>query len=249
MQAAIAILGVLAVVVVVRKNDLDKLQTLERDKQVAAANARAEEAILGQRQLAVSGEELTNSNLRLGISLEEERVKRLGVEQRLADLRELSALADQAEAGSRPAYEKLLEMSRSASYLRDRATERVTFINRKLAFYEQPPGVVLALDLSATIDGRSVRIAAFPTAQLFKFLEDEAITENTRFSVINDICTKPENEIAREALAMLKSSRYLPAVAATCTILRRTFTKDIPFMDVVQWQEFLQRRFQTSKTP
>jgi hypothetical protein len=208
MQGAIAILGVLAVVVAVRKSDLDKLQTLERDKQVATANARAEEAILGQRQLAVTGEELKNSNLKLGIALEEERVNRIAVEQRLTDLRELSALADHAEAGSRPAYEKLVEISKGQSDLREQATERVTFIHRKLAFYEQPPGVVLAL-------------------------------ENTRFSVINDICSKPHNEIAGEALALLKNSRYLPAVAATCTILRRTFTKDIPFMEVGQWERFL----------
>jgi len=121
----------------------------------------------------------------------------------------------------------------------DRAEERVQYIMRELAFYEQPPGIVLALDLSANLNGKWVRLSEFPTSSLFRALQDETITNNTRFSLINDISKKPAVEVDAEALKTLRMSRYLPTIAATTTILRRLHHNAVPFMDKAGWVAYL----------
>jgi hypothetical protein len=121
----------------------------------------------------------------------------------------------------------------------ERAGERVKYIMRELAYYEQPPGIVLALELSANVNGKQVRLSEFPTRDLFKALQDESITNNTRFSLINDISKKPAAEVDRQALETLRTSHYLPAIAATTTILRRLHNNAVPFMEKTGWIAYL----------
>jgi hypothetical protein len=186
--------------------------------QVAQASKDATTAKLEQRR--IEGE-----NLKLAKSIEGERTQRVALEKTLQEFKLVSQLSDEALAGSSDSYDRLVERSHEKSEIGQRAGERVKYITRELAYYEQVPGLVLALDLSVPVNGKQVRILEAPTPELFRFLKEETITNNTRFSVINDISKKPVAEVDKNALETLRTSHYLPAIAATTTILRRLHDK------------------------
>jgi hypothetical protein len=173
--------------------------------------------------------------------LEDERTKRVEVEKNLQNFKTLTQLSEEALAGSRPSYTRLTRIVQEKSDLSERAQERITYIQRELAYYEQPPGLVLAPEFSATIDEQKVRLVEFPTEQLFVYLQDESITNISRFSLIKDICQKPIAEVNKHSLEMLRNSQYLPVVAATTTILRRLHNKALPFLDIDGWIAYLER--------
>ena len=181
-------------------------------------------------------------NLNLSKRIGQEQDRRIEVERTLQAFKTLTQYSEEATAGSFSSYKKLQQLARPHTELGQRAQERIKLIQRELAYYEQPPGIVLALELSATVQGTKVRLNTLPTPNLFKLLQDETITNNTRFSLMNDICTKPLNELDQGALKLLKNSQYLPALAATTSILRRLHGKAVPFLDIVGWQTYLVHR-------
>jgi hypothetical protein len=200
--------------------------------------AEADEKIAGlNKETQVLG--LENSKLILRV--EHERDKRVEVEKTLQAFKTLTQFSEEALAGSRASYNRLIELASEKSELGERARERVKYIQKELAYYEQPPGIVLAGQISKTINGQQVRLVEFPTPLLFNTLEDESITNITRFSLINDICQKPLAEVNKYALEMLKTAQYLPAVAATTSILRRLNNKALPFLDIDGWIAYLSR--------
>jgi hypothetical protein len=172
--------------------------------------------------------------------IEDERSKRVAMETTLQAFKTLTQLSDEALLGSRDSYVSLLALASEHSEISERAGERIKYIQRELAYYEQPPGIVLALELSATVSGKRVRIIELPTANLFKMLEDETITNTTRFSLINDICQKPIREVDECSREVLAKSKYLPAIAATTTILRRLHKQAGPFLDMTGWLTYLE---------
>jgi hypothetical protein len=194
--------------------------------------AQTAAAILEQKRIDAE-------NLKLAATIEGERRRRVELEKTLQDFKIVAQLSDEALAGSSTSYDRLVERSREKSEMGERAGERVKYIVRELAYYEQPPGIVLALELSSNVNGKWVRLSEFPARNLFKALKDETITNNTRFSLINDISKKPAVEVDSEALETLRTSHYLPAIAATTTILRRLHHNAVPFMDKAGWIAYL----------
>jgi hypothetical protein len=155
--------------------------------------------------------------------------------------KKVTELSEEALAGSRDSYEKLAVLGREPSELGARALARLKYIESELAYYEQPPGAVLATDLSITPDGgKPVRLVEYPTCSLILALEEKDISNTTRFSVMNDICRKPVAEVDAGAMGLLQHARYLPAVAATTSILRRLHGHERPFMDSNGWIAYLQ---------
>jgi hypothetical protein len=208
-------------------------------EKAASASNNAAAAALKEKVIEAHEETIRQDNLRLQLAVEGERKKRQEVETALQALKTVTQLSDEALSGSRPSFERLVRLSHGPSDLQERAAERVKYILRELAYYEQPPGIVLALELSATVDGKKVCLTAYPTHILFNLFLDESITNTTRFSLVNDICQKPVAEMDENALAVLRNSRYLPAVAATTTILRRLHSNALPFMDTNGWINYL----------
>lgn len=209
-------------------------------KDIALANSNATTAALKQKSIEAD-------NLKLTLAIEKERDQRRQLEKTLQDFKLVSQLSDEALVGSSRSYDQLLARSREKSELGERSRERVKYIERALAYYEQPPGVVLALDLSADVNGKKVRLVEYPTGELFRLLQDESITDNTRFSLVNDICQKPAAEVDRSSLETLRTSNYLPALAATTTVLRRLHNKAVPFMDRSGWIAYLIEHSDASK--
>jgi hypothetical protein len=208
-------------------------------KEAASANSSAAAATLSGKVIEAHEEVIRRDNLRLQLTVESERKKRQEVEAALQALKTVTQLSEEALSGSRPSFERLVRLSRGSSDLHERAAERVSYILRELAYYEQPPGIVFALELSATVDGKKVRLIEYPTRILFNLFSDESITNTTRFSLVNDICQKPVAEVDENALTVLRRSKYLPAVAATTTILRRLHANALPFMDADGWITYL----------
>jgi hypothetical protein len=163
--------------------------------------------------------------------------------------KEVTRLSEEALAGSRDSYEKLSALGRDTSELGARARARVQYINDQLAYYEQPRGAVLAMDLSIPVNGKSVRLTELPTCSLILSLEEKDISNVTRFSVINDVSTKPVAEVDAGALGLLQHSQYLPAIAATTSILRRLHGHERPFMDVNGWTAYLQEHGASATAP
>lgn len=174
-----------------------------------------------------------------GISLEAENGKRLEAEKTLQSFKTVTELSEEAIAGSLLAFDQLRDFEQSRSDLGERAHARVQYIAHELAYYDQPAGLVLALELSATVNGKKTRLMEYPTKDLFDYLETVDITSVTRFSVMNDIAKKPLTEVNEQALILLRNSQYLPAVAATTGILRRLHNNARPFLDVKGWISYL----------
>jgi hypothetical protein len=151
----------------------------------------------------------------------------------------VTQLSEEALAGSRDSYEKLTVLGRDVSDLGARARSRLKYIDNELAYYEQPAGAVLALELSIITNGKSVRLSEYSTCSLIKALEADKITNTTRFSVMNDICKKPIAEVDGASRELLQRSRYMPAIAATTSILRRLHSNERPFLDVNGWIAYL----------
>jgi hypothetical protein len=204
-----------------------------------ALNAQVAQASKDAATAKLEEKRIEGENLKLAASIEGERTQRVALEKTLQEFKLVSQLSDEALAGSSNSYDLLVDRSHEKSEIGQRAGERVKYITRDLAYYEQPPGLVLALDLSANVNGKQVRILEAPTADLFRFLQDETITNNTRFSIINDLSKKPVVEVNKSALETLKTSHYLPAIAATTTLLRRLHNKAVPFMDKAGWIAYL----------
>ena len=202
-----------------------------REREMTSIIAKAS---LEQKQLEAA-------NLKYAALVECERQQRLAADTRLQKFKYVGDLSDEALAGSGPSYDKLVTISHEVSDLGKRAQERLLYIRRGLAYYNQPAGIVLALELSETINGKKLRIVEFPTSTLFKLLQNEDISDSTRFSIINDICTKPIAEVDTLSLAVLKTSHYLPAIAATTAILGRFHKGAASFMDKSSWIQLLEK--------
>jgi hypothetical protein len=198
----------------------------------ASLRAQTASAILEQKRIDAQ-------NLKLAATIEGERKQRVELEKTVQDFKLVAQLSDEALAGSSTSYDRLVERSHERSEMGKRAGELVKYIIRQLAYYEQPPGIVLAGELSVNVNGKQVRLSEFPTSELFKSLQDERITDSTRFSLINDISKKPAAEVDRQAIQTLRTSHYLPAIAATTTILRRLHNNAVPFMDKSGWIAYL----------
>jgi hypothetical protein len=221
-----------------REHLLD-LEVAKVNDRAAAANKNAMAAALNSSKFLLEAQAIEKDNLTLRLGVENERQKRIQAEKALQEFKTLTQLSEEALAGSRISYIQLEKLSRKTSDLSKRASERVKYVVRDLAYYEQPPGIVLALDLSTEVNGKKVRILDYPTGILFNFLRDESIANTTRFSILNDICQKPVKEVDQYALELLRTSQYLPAVAATTTILRRLHNNAVPFMDTNGWIAYL----------
>jgi hypothetical protein len=211
----------------------------EQSAELAVANSNAATANRSVAEALLKQKSIEADNLKLTLTIEGERKQRLELEKTLQDFKLVAQLSDEALAGSSGSYDRLVNRSREKSELGERSRERVKYIERELAYYEQPPGLVLALELSADVNGKKKRLVEYPTRELFRLLQDETITNNTRFSLINDICQKPAAEVDTYALETLKTSKYLPVIAATTTILRRLHNKARSFLDKSGWIAYL----------
>jgi hypothetical protein len=168
----------------------------------------------------------------------------------LAQQREMSALGDEALAGSREAYDRLSAISRSQSTQAEKARARIGTIRRSLAIYLKPDiGGALQLNFKRKKGTTETTVMQdnLSIAELFDTLNSEIEISEDRRRIMGYIAARPKQDIIDPALAVLGGSTYLPAIAATCGVLQHVFGPQADFLDIGGWIAFLRTQQQGQK--
>jgi hypothetical protein len=160
----------------------------------------------------------------------------------LAQQREIASLGDEALAGSRQAYDRLLAISREHTSRGQKASQRLTSVIKSFSVYLKPDiGSALVLTFQ-TPEGKTLFEKDLSASELFGTLSKEVDLPEDRRRVMGYLVQRPKEQLIAPALAILRQSTYLPGIAATCGILRSAFGGQAGFLDIDGWSRFLEKK-------
>lgn len=161
-------------------------------------------------------------------------------------LRTILFVGERASDGSVPDYVRLTELGRQQTEVGQIARTKIAAINRNLSLFNSPPGAYIGLSFTDT-NGKTTEVGQLSTAAIFDLIAAPSTLNEYRHTMMAYAKGKPKAEVAKEALRILSKSQHLPALAATCGILRAIYGDRAAQLDVARWLAFLQSEIQAGR--
>lgn len=146
------------------------------------------------------------------------------------------ALFSSALSGSRRDFDTLVRISKGNSSAVEAARKNVEALKKSLDQYRRPTFVTGGIEVTVPDhNGREKNLRDFGATELMALLQSETEGADVMRYMMGYLVVRPRNELVKPALQALKTSQFLPGLAATCGVLLRVYGERAPFMDIDGW--------------